>query len=338
MSKLSEWRKNIFPPSTRSFDWKIGELKALAEKNNKLSYDILINTTPVLLDKTSAQSVEIPPSSEFPIFNPSVIKTEAGFLFSLRESNFVVKGDGKTYDLRPERNTINRLVWTDDSLNVARTSNLDDSIVRTQSDFAAMGIEDIRLFSWNNEIHGIGAGVNKNPASGVTVRQIIFKLTENAITEFYVLPSPTDLNIEKNWSPLVSGGDLHLVYSLTPLVIYKFVSGNLELIKGDPKEIAEFELRGGTPFVNCGDQFLSVAHIETFMIRGKRYGRHVFVTLDRSLDINAVSDPFFIRRKGVEFACGAQVYKDKFILSYGVSDTKANYSILDLDKILSFVR
>jgi hypothetical protein len=94
-------------------------------------------------------------------------------------------------------------------------------------------------------------------------------------------------------------------------------------VKGEPPKESNLELRGGTPLVRYGEQYLGIAHQPQFKIDGRGHYFHHFVVFDRSLRHIETSSAFFLRRRGVEFACGLQLCEDFAYISYGVADRAA---------------
>lgn len=322
-------------------DVKMRQISRDFKNLNQQLYDVKnaldISTTPKLL-RNSYSNVKTLPNKDYqPIFNPSVCEKGGLLMFCSRRSNFLVKMDGRAILATGEaHNTINVIHYLSKELEVISEAILDDTLLRKNCELASNGIEDIRLFTWKGQIYGIGAGISFNEERYV-VTQILIRIDDNTVSEYFVLASPVGASQEKNWMPLVIGDELFFVYSLLPLVIYRFNEGALDLFKGEAPSRNEFSIRGGTPIIKINSKFVGIAHLAPLKFQQKNYYRHLFVVLDQFLEPDGLSEPFFIQRKGIEFACGLHLLGDDLLISYGVSDGSANFCMLPQSNLLEFI-
>jgi hypothetical protein len=286
-----------------------------------LENQILISTAPILAEKWGLKPITVNIDAEYPCFNPSIIKSASGYKLIARSSNLVNLNDGHYfYKSRPHK-TINYILQLDENFNVLSQSKLDDSLVSKSGMVAELGIEDARLFYWKKSIWICGAGLHfLNKANEIGVQQILCKLDGNTLIDYKVLDSPYGRKVEKNWVPIVQGDELTFAYSLSPIELIRFNNGLLEHKKIANKNEDDFRIRGGTPFVRWKNQFLGVVHSAHIHHQGKRYYVHHFITLNNELEILEVSEPFFIQRRGTEFASGLELDDDGVILSFGLAD------------------
>ena len=75
--------------------------------------------------------------------------------------------------------------------------------------------------------------------------------------------------------------------------------------------------------VGGGEGYISIAHFPP-IVTDRLYYRHAFVYYDSSLMPIDISVPFFLLRKGIEFAAGIAVENDHIVISFGVGD-QASY-------------
>jgi hypothetical protein len=75
--------------------------------------------------------------------------------------------------------------------------------------------------------------------------------------------------------------------------------------------------------VPWGDRLISVAHFERLQVGKKVYYTHAFVILTKQFEIFDISEPFFIQRRGREFACGLTEYNGDLLLAYGINQSAA---------------
>lgn len=282
---------------------------------------LAIQQAPILLDRCDAQPVRLHADVEHPIWNPAMMSMEDQYLIATRSSNFYSLNDGMCAYAGSPHNTINILHRLNHKLEPIHQIALDDSLVRTTCSAATFGIEDIRLFSWQGQPWGIGAAVCAGPKAGsFQAQQVLFRLDEHRIVDFHLLPSPVNARIEKNWTPLFLNDELHLIYSLDPLIAYHVDSdGSLTLIGQQQPKPQGFLLRGGTPFIPWNGKYLGLAHRAPFQ-SDRFYYTHVFVVIDRNLRLVETSPPFFLQRRGIEFAAGLINRENELVISYGVGD------------------
>ncbi len=283
---------------------------------------ILISTAETLTDKWCLKPISIRVDSEYPSFNPSIIKTPIGYILIARSSNLLNYNDGNYFYKSSPHRTQNFIVNLNNDLEITSQIRLAECDINEPGASAEFGFEDIRLFSWYGEIWAVGAGLKPSAKSNNTeVRQILFKLDGTQVEEAYVLNSPNDNSVEKNWMPLIKENELYFAYDLSPLEMVHYKNGKVSKLEESRKKSGDdFELRGGTPFVLWKGLYLGVAHSSFKYYKGKRYYLHHFITLDSEMKLLEVSIPFFIQRKGIEFASGLIAVEDGIVLSYGVAD------------------
>ena len=343
MKQFSALRRRLLPPSRSALDRKTTALEEKicnAEKkienlhclHRDMEAKLLIASTEYLLDNSN-EAKQLPNSDALPMFNPSFVEDgEEGYLFCVRRSTLLTRLDGQySYKYGCAHNTRNVLQYTDAHFEVWKQAELDDSLLRQACDNAKNGIEDIRLFRWKGALFGLGTGVTEH-SGDLQVTQILMRIEQDAVVEFWCFPSPLDSRWEKNWVPLIHDDRLFIVYSIRPLIIYEFEGGSLSLATRSLPAQANFHVRGGTSFVPVGNNYVALAHLSPVKISGKSYYQHVFVALDAALDLIEVSEPFFIQRKGIEFACGLSFSKGNFFISYGVGDRSARICRVSLQQ------
>jgi hypothetical protein len=301
-----------------------------------------IAATPALFDKPDIKRGALGFETRYPIFNPSVVEFGDGYIFVSRSTNLVTRLDADYHYLSSPHASINVVHKLDRGLNRKAQFVLDDDILRQEPGLSAQfGIEDIRLFVWKRAVWGVGAGIRPHSpdwiSTGFDITQIMFRLDGEKIVEFHALRSPNESRLEKNWIPLVCGDDLFFIYGIRPYSVFKFDAGVLKLVHGiDPKDSA-CTVRGSTQFVPWKGKQLGVAHFDRERIDGKLYRRHVFVVIDRDMNLEQISEPFFFQRKGLEFACGLANHDNGLMLSFGVMNQTAEFCILPFEELSRWV-
>ena len=261
-----------------------------------------------------------------PIFNPSVVDTGDHFVFMSRCSSLRRIRDCGCYYASHPHDTTNVLHTFSHGLEGCRVQWLDDELLRTSCPAAQYGVEDCRLFMWNGELWAIGAGIRPDQHWGLMATQVLFKIQAGRVCEFVPLPSFSGLP-EKNWTPHVINDRLFIIYCLSPTTVYEYRDGKLYLQFKAGEGDYNFDTRGGTQLVPWNGFYIGVAHDALISI-DKRYYCHRFLAFDQNLNVIDIGEPFFIQKRGTEFACGLARSGDDLILSYGVSDRVSAYCIL----------
>lgn len=294
--------------------------------------DLRVRSTPILSHAEDLNVVTLPCNVPHPIFNASMLGGDDEMICMSRSSTLRNIRDKILYYASLPHDTINIIHKFDHGMTLRETSVLDDSLLRNTCPSAKYGVEDCRLFLWKNELWAIGAGVSPSEAGGLLVTQILFKIETDRVTEFFELPSPFN-RVEKNWIPYVKNDLLFLVYSFIPTIVYEFRDGKIALAFSTNEAVnAYFSIRGGTTCIPWNGGVLAVVHESPITI-DRHYYRHMFIFLDESLRVLELGEPWFIRKRGIEFACGLTRFRDKIFMSFGLSDRHAGYCELPSETI-----
>lgn len=180
------------------------------------------------------------------------------------------------------------------------------------------GLEDIRLFTRDNILYGIGVYLpleDGHPTQGI-IRIDPDKWTAE-LTEVFPNEGP-----EKNWSPVEGREDF--TYSPT----------------GEPYR---GHIHGGTQLIGWGDGYLSLVH-HSFSRRYKgtgprrnrgRHYVHHWARWDKDLHITHLTAPFvFTWQSAIEFASGLTRHQNRLLISWGWGDydltlTTVNPELID---------
>lgn len=115
---------------------------------------------------------------------------------------------------------------------------------------ADMLCEDPRVFLYNNLPHGIfWTGHNGN-----------FYLIDIENHKINELKTDSIKKNGKNWGSIVLNEELHIVYRVHPLIIYRYKASNHSLELSHKIEYSGAPIRGGTSFVRHHSAWYAVAH------------------------------------------------------------------------------
>lgn len=292
---------------------------------------IAIQTNPVLLDMIPNSLLKI----DFPnIFNPSIVLENNNITIIARQSSHpivlekvykkVLKSNlqDTNHIFRYEKNRFNYM------------GPLDDEVLKDKYKFDYHGVHDIRLIKKNDEIYGLGVMLLSSlPQS--QMRQVLFRIDKNKIVEPITLDSPFGLRVEKNWMPVVVDENFFFVYSLDPFVLLEY-SNEKFIIHGNIKEPPALKLYGNTQFIKYKNIYLGLAHHPRILI-DKYYYLHCFVVLNENLEFIEESPPFFLMRRGVEFATGLSLQGENLYITFGVADKVACMAKLQIEDLKKLV-
>lgn len=283
-----------------------------------LHTQIIVSGTPFISDFDAVTRIKLNLDlPNFP-FNPGLLKLSDGYLMTVRcrASNCF---NDQTFIHNPDSPVdVNYLIYLNEQYQVTKTVVLDESIlVRDESSWTPP-LEDIRLFTWGDDVWAIGAIHDRGARK---IEQAICKIQGDAIVQYQVLTSPVGLTIEKNWIPVPVNGKLKLIYSFDPFQVMsmdapmgKLQASNIQADDGD------HPFRGGTPLVPYGTGYIALVHSAPMEYRGARLYTHHFVLFNKDLQLAEIGRPFFIEHHGVEFAAGIVVQQDGVLISYAVGD------------------
>lgn len=252
--------------------------------------------------------------------NPSIAKDGDGQLaVMVRCVNYLLGDeDGIWFRDDPGPNTCNYFGFLDRSLRQFEFRFVDDVEIRKTRPPAQHGLEDARLFWWENDWWFICTALHH----GARVRgtMALSRLRDWRAGHFEFLHSPHGREIEKNWAPRVDGKTLSVVYAHHPVESYELAPARRRLhIDGFP---ALAGWSGGSQVIRHRDAWVSVVH-QRRKDRNRVYYVHRVVKYDDNLAPVHVGREFHFRGNQVEFCAGLVEHEGDYVLSFGVKDREA---------------
>jgi len=198
------------------------------------------------------------------------------------------------------------------------------------------GIEDIRLFQFNNKIKFIGqSGDYKNIGSNIRFNMVIgeYDINNNNLIIEQILESPYNNSVEKNWINLKD--DL-FIYKWYPLEIGTLEDKSFVLKNriNTPQIFKHF--KGSTNGVFYKNMYWFLTHYTTDDWKnGKLWRRykHCIVLLDESFNVISYSNPFTFEGELVEYSLGMYIENNKIIIGYSLNEKDASLGELDISYI-----
>jgi hypothetical protein len=291
----------------------------------------LIVGAPILRNKHSQYCRQLIPDLDcgrsLRPFNPSLAMHNDRAFGIVRVDNFRPYLDQAYYFDPHKEGAKNLFCELDSDFKVVKHNWLSFQSIPDDLKHSWFSYEDLRLFSWQKSLWAIGAlHIQKEydgemDLSKKICRQALVRLNGSKMSLCAIFPSPLKLREEKNWSPLIIGDNLYFAYSIDPFVLFKFAEGKLNLVGKKPLSHENIRLRGGSQFVHWKNEtYISIAHRQRIKTHKIHY-LHEFVVFDsKHMDLIETSEPFFLHKRGIEFAAGMIRCHNSIVISYGVSD------------------
>ena len=246
-----------------------------------------------------------------------------------RYINYLIRDDGSYHYLHNESHIISKNYISLLNKNFIPNSYViidDESIELKQTEYPdniscnIVGLEDIRLYEYNNKIRFIAT--NRNYAPVNKNRMIIgdYNIETIKYDNCKIIDSPNDAVYEKNWIPIITNNiesvsDTNIqekveyfIYSWCPMDICKInpETNNLVSVKKYYNTIytPNFNrVRGSSTFIDIGEFLLGVVHFSDDIVPRNYY--HMLVALNKTtLCPIKYSQPFCFQHIGIEFCIG----------------------------------
>jgi hypothetical protein len=205
-----------------------------------------------------------------------------------------------------------------------------------------VGLEDARLVKWNGKYYG--TGVRRDTTTNGQGRMELSELeidkeawTAKEISRVRIPEPGADLGYcSKNWMPVLDKPYFYIKWT-SPTEVVKAAPGvptceQVAVVEGITPPT---EQRGGSQLIRWGDMYVAFTHevVLTKNYMGQKDGvyRHRMCVWNKYFKLIGISPQewSFLDAK-IEFVCGAAVYNDNLLLSFGFQDNAA--FILELPK------
>lgn len=282
---------------------------------------------------------------EFPVFKDetAIIKeyrpTSMSYLYykgdhllNIRYINYWLYPGGRYLIYHPENHiyTKNYYSFWDPNNGFVPTclNEMDDSTVSLQSFGGSIyGLEDIRLYEYNNEIYFIATNINY---SGIGRNRMIkgkYNIEKRTYDDCILLVPPNkDSWCEKNWIPIIKGQKEYFIYKWFPFEVGTLVEKvgpegasytQLDICLQYQHKTPFFEkVRGSTPFIPFSngskeEGYLGVVHFSEEKCPRQYF--HMLVLLDKeTLMPLRYSSHFFFHNVSIEFCVGFAIIDDNY--------------------------
>ena len=279
---------------------------------------------------------------------PTIIDLSNNYLINMRWINYNYNEDGSKRVIPKQWLSRNSRFIVDASFNKINDEIFLEENYLKQINNIAIGLEDIRIFNFNDKYYYIASYFDNNRqitsmSSGIyNIDDNSYKLDKNII-----LPKLYDTNklkvCEKNWSFVIYKNELSIVYKWLPLQIGKidYEKNEMNIIDTKYNVPCYFkDARGSTTGVINGNEIWFVIHksqsVEhTYNKKSTTYYnyQHFFAVFDLDMNLIRYSELFKFEDAKVEFCIGMIIKNNEIILSYSALDTKSIIATYDIDYI-----
>jgi hypothetical protein len=204
------------------------------------------------------------------------------------------------------------------------------------------GLEDIRLYVFNDRLRFIATNIDYSPTGYNRMVVGNYHPETESYSNCIITEPPYENWCEKNWIPLIKSAgagagedEEFFIYKWFPLEIGKLnaETRRLEIVQKYNITAPDFHrARGSTPFVDTGDCLVGIVHFSENTLPRQYY--HIMVSLDRqTLAPLKYSQTFHFQHIGIEFCIGFTMRNGEYIFWISKMDREPAMVSLSVDKI-----
>jgi hypothetical protein len=285
--------------------------------------------------------------------NPSVVRTESGYICSVKGVNYdreevYYSGDWKALNSREPLTVKNVILHLDRDFNTTSLAPLDTSAVCENK--RSNTVEDIRLFFMGDKLMA-GGTLHKYalfPCGARWLSKIdawrcfVAEVNNNCLVNDVVLNSVVEAKIEKNWVPWVhSPSELSLIANVSTGARMRLSDEQGRLVSRVISPAESFRWTDGWSGSSCVVPYsgggVCIVHRRTTNM--PYLYKHMLLVFDASMNVVRRSNVFSLEGVPVEFCCGLDVDEstDSAIIAYGRFDKSAVLIELSLANMLALV-
>uniref|UniRef100_A0A6C0JGH8 Uncharacterized protein n=1 Tax=viral metagenome TaxID=1070528 RepID=A0A6C0JGH8_9ZZZZ len=203
------------------------------------------------------------------------------------------------------------------------------------------GLEDIRLYEFENKIRFIAT--NRNFAPAYKNRMVIgdYNMKNQSYDNCLLIESPCNSTYEKNWIPITYKNQECFIYNWYPMDICRvnLETQKLELVcrHENTMNVPYFhKVRGSSIFINVSNgtlgELVGVVHFSEDTKPRQYY--HMLVSLEKdTFKPLRYSETFYFQHIGVEFCTGFWKNKDEYIFWVSKKDRNTCMITVNVDEI-----
>jgi len=204
----------------------------------------------------------------------------------------------------------------------------------TSSDNPYIGIEDVRLFSYQGKLL-----YNGNRGMGYSSIVVEHGNAMDGTAKLLTVENQNQHTVEKNWTLFEdAAGDLKCVYHWYPLQIGEIVDSKLKISHRINTPSFFKNLRGSTNGVRVGNEVWFICHLVSY--EDRRYYYHILVALDpTTYEVLRYSRLFSFEGEKVEYTLGFifEEASDRLIIGYSTMDRNTKFMVVSKSIIESAI-
>ena len=281
------------------------------------------------------------------LMNPSIYIDGDKILCNIRHVNYTLYHSerkqfqhrwGPLQYIHPENDiklrTWNYIAELNEDLTIKTVNKVDTSKLDVEPLWEFIGLEDARLFRWNDTLYhcGVRRDTTTNGQGRMELSEL--EISSSSAKEIKRTRIPaTKLNdtyCEKNWMPVLDQPFTYVKWC-NPTEVVKFdpVNNTTTTIHLDETTYIQGvpDFRGSSHVIPYGDYYIALIH-EVNLFKspaGEKDGTylHRFLVWDKNWNLIKYTDTFSFMKADIEFCCGATFYKGDLLLSFGFQDNAA---------------
>ena len=286
--------------------------------------------SPKILDIQSHElNISTKKDEEFISSTPSIVKHGDKYVMNLRYVNYRINKKGE-YVNREQITTFNECCLLGGDLSCIGRKTFEEKEVTTRY----RGVEDVRLFSFDDKIYYSGVIQNTDVKNDVHITVSVCRYDpEKKHLPQTNLKSPVGSNVEKNWALFEHKGEMKVVYKWHPLTVGKI--HNQEFAKEREIETPYMfhKLRGSTNGLVVEDELWFICHFVSY--EDKRYYYHCLVRLNKeTLELVDYSKLFTFKGSPIEYCLGMVDNNGLIVFSCSIMDNSSYLIGVPKDKLL----
>lgn len=289
--------------------------------------------------------------------NASIRKSADGYEMIHRLVNYTNKGTRFEFvDPQSDRvwRTKNFFIQLDKNFQVKSKKEVIENLNRHRvRGLRAEGIEDCRLFYFNNQRWFTCSTVDTNPiepSHQVALCKLEDDLSKETVhvEKMVILEGPDQRKIQKNWLPFLKDNELYLVFTYEPFTVIKpnLDTGAVEKYFKNECSLDLTLLRGSAPPIEFEDGYLILVHdvaidpiYPDMWTNNYCYYFHRFLFMDKNFEITKYTKPFIFQHHGIEYCSGMTIDHTgtKLVMPISKEDREAFLLTVDVETVKSLL-
>ena len=222
------------------------------------------------------------------------------------------------------------------SYDIKLNSKIDTSFFDTTPLWQFVGLEDVRLVKWNNNLYL--SGVRRDTTTNGQGRMELSEIAMDIHGSYRELsrkripaPGKNDSYCEKNWMPILDM-PYHYVKWCNPTEVVRVYSNSdstqTETVFLGSYIYSQHDYRGGSQVIPWKNNTrLALVHqVDLFNnLNGRKNAkyRHRFILWDKDWNVLSYGEPFDFLGAEIEFSCGIAIHNNNILITFGFQDNSS---------------